>query len=383
MNLAKKEPGYVYILTNPSFREDWVKIGMTQNMEERLRTLDTTALPLPFKKYATLKTVKYQVAEKHVHHYIERFTNLRIRDNREFFNVKPEDALSIFMEVAELLDDAEIEVFDENAKKIISKEVAHKEAKAKKKSKTTPVELKSDSVTAKVCDSSTPHFCSQEILPRYLGHLKSKLTFETMAELGIEGDIADVQDVSKLKQLRDRIKVKEKELKYHNTHSCAISKYIGYLESGYTFQDFEYDASLIDLKASKSQKPAEVVQQQSVEGDNLIRFSQVMKDLGTKCLLDYYPDSGRYIVKEGSSIKDFTSGTCSKEIAKLREEVKRDMTRSKLEENGTYTLLADVEMPIACSSPSAASKFCWGTSRPGPADWKDNNGNTYPTEWWK
>ena len=22
-----KEPGYVYILTNPSFREDWVKIG--------------------------------------------------------------------------------------------------------------------------------------------------------------------------------------------------------------------------------------------------------------------------------------------------------------------------------------------------------------------
>ena len=26
-NMANKEPGYVYILTNPSFREDWVKIG--------------------------------------------------------------------------------------------------------------------------------------------------------------------------------------------------------------------------------------------------------------------------------------------------------------------------------------------------------------------
>lgn len=112
--MANKEPGYVYILTNPSFREDWVKIGMTQNMEERLKTLDTTALPLPFKKYATLKTVKYQVAEKHVHHYIERFTNLRIRSNREFFNIRPEEALSIFREVAELLDDAEIEVFAEN-----------------------------------------------------------------------------------------------------------------------------------------------------------------------------------------------------------------------------------------------------------------------------
>ncbi len=130
--MEKKEPGYVYILTNPSFREDWVKIGMTQNIEERLRTLDTTALPLPFKKYATLKTVKYQVAEKHVHHYIERFTNLRIRANREFFNVTPEEALSIFREVAELLDDAEIEVFDEKAKKQYQKETIQKETKIRK-----------------------------------------------------------------------------------------------------------------------------------------------------------------------------------------------------------------------------------------------------------
>lgn len=111
-----KEPqeGYVYILTNPSFREDWVKIGRTQNMEERLKTLDTTALPLPFKKYATLKTVKFQAAEKHVHHYIETFTNLRIRDKREFFNVKPEQALKIFCEVAELLEDAVVTKYDED-----------------------------------------------------------------------------------------------------------------------------------------------------------------------------------------------------------------------------------------------------------------------------
>ena len=43
--MATKEPGYVYILTNPSFREDWVKIDKTTNMEKRLKTLNTTALP--------------------------------------------------------------------------------------------------------------------------------------------------------------------------------------------------------------------------------------------------------------------------------------------------------------------------------------------------
>ncbi len=105
-----KEPGYVYILTNPSFKEDWVKIGKSSRpVDIRSKELDNTAVPLPFEIYATLKTAKYSEAEKLIHRYIERFTNLRIRNNREFFNVSPEEALEIFKEVALLLDDAVIE----------------------------------------------------------------------------------------------------------------------------------------------------------------------------------------------------------------------------------------------------------------------------------
>lgn len=105
-----KDPGYVYILTNPSFKEDWVKIGRSSRpVDVRSKELDNTAVPLPFEIYATLKTVKFVEAEKLIHRYIERFTNLRIRDNREFFNVKPEVALDIFKDVASMLDDAEIE----------------------------------------------------------------------------------------------------------------------------------------------------------------------------------------------------------------------------------------------------------------------------------
>lgn len=112
-----KEPGYVYILTNPSFKEDWVKIGRSSRpVDIRSKELDNTAVPLPFEIYATLKTVKYVEAEKLIHRYIERFTNLRIRDNREFFNVQPEVALDIFKDVACMLDDAEI---DEVHKKAI------------------------------------------------------------------------------------------------------------------------------------------------------------------------------------------------------------------------------------------------------------------------
>ncbi len=30
--MTNKEPGYVYILTNPSFREDWVNIGKSSRI---------------------------------------------------------------------------------------------------------------------------------------------------------------------------------------------------------------------------------------------------------------------------------------------------------------------------------------------------------------
>lgn len=106
--MQEEKQGYVYILTNPSFREDWVKIGKTRNLEDRLKTLDNTSIPLPFEVFATMKTAKYNEAEKLVHSYIQRFTNLRIRDNREFFNVKPEIALEIFKEIALVIEDAEI-----------------------------------------------------------------------------------------------------------------------------------------------------------------------------------------------------------------------------------------------------------------------------------
>ena len=36
--MGNKEPGYVYILTNPSFSEDWVKIGKS------LRLLDVRSI---------------------------------------------------------------------------------------------------------------------------------------------------------------------------------------------------------------------------------------------------------------------------------------------------------------------------------------------------
>lgn len=101
--------GYVYILTNPSFKEDWVKIGKSSRpVDVRSKELDNTAVPLPFEIYATLKTRKYAEVEKVVHQTIDNLTDLRIRQNREFFNITPSEALNILKRLSTMLDDAEI-----------------------------------------------------------------------------------------------------------------------------------------------------------------------------------------------------------------------------------------------------------------------------------
>lgn len=110
-----KEAGYVYILTNPSFREDWVKIGKSSRpVDVRSKELDNTAVPLPFEIFATIKTAKYNEVEKLVHNIIDNLTNFRIRQNREFFNVAPQKALEILKEIALTIDDAVVTEYDNN-----------------------------------------------------------------------------------------------------------------------------------------------------------------------------------------------------------------------------------------------------------------------------
>ena len=110
-----KEPGYVYILTNPSFREDWVKICKSARpVDVRSKELDNTAVTLPFEIYATIRTIKYNEVEKLVHELIDSLTDFRIRRNREFFDVNPQRALEIFKKIALTIDDAVITEYTDN-----------------------------------------------------------------------------------------------------------------------------------------------------------------------------------------------------------------------------------------------------------------------------
>lgn len=105
----EKENGVIYILTNPSFPE-YVKIGYADNVNERLKILNTSpAIPFAFRVYATYE-VEHKLEDKKVHKLIDTINpELRSVENingkirkREFYQMSKEQAYTLFECIAEI-----------------------------------------------------------------------------------------------------------------------------------------------------------------------------------------------------------------------------------------------------------------------------------------
>ena len=90
----------VYIFINQSM-PDMVKIGITDNVERRVKELSgSTGVPLPFECYYAVKVSEdAKKLEKKIH---EGFDKQRVRREREFFYTSPENAKSI-LEILEIM----------------------------------------------------------------------------------------------------------------------------------------------------------------------------------------------------------------------------------------------------------------------------------------
>ena len=97
--------GCVYILSNPSFKSDWLKIGQTSDPEPwaRMKELYSTPVPLPFSCVAYMQTRRFVLAEKHIHSFLDRFTHKRISEKREFFRVDQQKAIDTLRDVAAIV----------------------------------------------------------------------------------------------------------------------------------------------------------------------------------------------------------------------------------------------------------------------------------------
>ena len=80
----------VYVLINEAM-PGYVKIGFTTNLEQRIRSLDTTSVPLPFECFYACTVNDCKFVERQLH---DAFLDHRVRSNREFFEISPERVVS-------------------------------------------------------------------------------------------------------------------------------------------------------------------------------------------------------------------------------------------------------------------------------------------------
>ena len=80
---------------------DLIKVGITEDLERRMKELDKTGIPLPFECFYAVEIDESLAPkiEKKIH---EGFDDKRVRQNREFFSATPEQAKSI-LEIAEIM----------------------------------------------------------------------------------------------------------------------------------------------------------------------------------------------------------------------------------------------------------------------------------------
>ena len=80
----------VYVLSNPAF-DRYVKVGRTIDLEQRLRQLDNTSVPLPFRCEFAIEVDDEVEAERLVH---QAFADVRVRSSREFFEIEPQRVIA-------------------------------------------------------------------------------------------------------------------------------------------------------------------------------------------------------------------------------------------------------------------------------------------------
>lgn len=170
-----KKKGYVYIFTNPSFRENWVKIGRSEREPDiRAKELYNTSVPLRFEIYATVKTSKYKELEQLIHNNLTNLGKRRVNDKREFFNIEPEEALNHLKDCAVLIDDAEFNIPDDS-----TATPDHEERKINSKSKNYtvsfkgPYYMKNDSIDAKMMVENSKYVVKEGsiISPELYSHI--------------------------------------------------------------------------------------------------------------------------------------------------------------------------------------------------------------------
>lgn len=145
--MEKDNRGIVYILTNPIFIENIIKIGRTEDrLEDRIKELNKlTTTPAPFVFRSAFKVDNYKKIEKILHIAYKGAGVHTDKENKrkEFFKVNHEKARELLLALAKLHNGEEVFIDENTTYSEDEKETIKKEEKnSSRKSNTKFKELK-------------------------------------------------------------------------------------------------------------------------------------------------------------------------------------------------------------------------------------------------
>ncbi len=80
-----------YILTNAAM-PGYVKVGITDNLQSRMSTLDNTSIPVPFQCYYAAEVDDARLLERGL---LDGFGDHRVRSNREWLTIDPARIIAV------------------------------------------------------------------------------------------------------------------------------------------------------------------------------------------------------------------------------------------------------------------------------------------------
>ena len=155
--------GVVYVLSNPAF-DSYVKVGRTEDLEQRLRQLDNTSVPLPFRCEFAIEVEDAVEAERYVH---QAFANVRVRSSREFFEIEAQQVIAALKltggkDVTPKEDVAEDEEGIEALERTVAKRKSYSFNDARVQVDDILVYARDESIKAKVVSNKTIEFEGEE-----------------------------------------------------------------------------------------------------------------------------------------------------------------------------------------------------------------------------
>jgi cation transport ATPase len=125
LEISVSTEGYVYILTNPVM-QGLIKIGKTcRTIEERVKELNGTGVPMPFEVAYSRKVEYMDEVERDMH---EHFNVCRVNDGREFFRLSIGSAVTKLDTYQEALSEAERRAEREVRQQEYERQTAKREA---------------------------------------------------------------------------------------------------------------------------------------------------------------------------------------------------------------------------------------------------------------